>query len=200
MNRDLSIIKRNLEDKKNNDIIYKKDVLLKTFNEDPDLKDVLGQKPLCPLNKFLDETHPTPKELEERKAIQDYNQKVSRPQILNYLKLNGIQKEVSNFLMFDIRDDSIVAGNNRIKTQMIIVMCLVHEDDMETEYGIMRTDLLSYIVKDLLCWSNVLGNHLILANDYPDIIDSRYYCRTLKFVTEVPNHLRGGVNPYDRIR
>ena len=35
MNRDISHITRDLENKKNNDIIYKKDKLLKLFNEDP---------------------------------------------------------------------------------------------------------------------------------------------------------------------
>lgn len=80
-------------------------------------------------------------------------------------------------------------------------MCLVHEDDMETEYGIMRTDLLSYIVKDLLCWTNVLGCHLKCKADYCDIVDSRYYCRTIKFLIECPNNLYQGMNNrYDRFK
>ena len=44
MNRDISHITRDLENKKNNDIIYKKDKLLKLFNEDPDLNEILGKK------------------------------------------------------------------------------------------------------------------------------------------------------------
>ena len=53
-----------------------------------------------------------------------------------------------------------------MKIQTLIVMCLVHEDDLDTEYGIVRTDLLSYIVKDLLCWTNLfLINSFIIFND-----------------------------------
>ena len=66
-------------------------------------------------------------------------------------------------------------------------------DDMDTPYGIVRTDLLSYLVKDLLCWSNDLGMQLKCTNDFCDIVDSKYYCRTLKFTIDAPN-----VNPGHR--
>lgn len=194
MKRDINTIVRDLEDKKNNDIIFKKDRIKKMFEEDPDILEILGQKEKCPLNKFNNETKPTEEELNERQAIIDYNEKVSHQQVVPYLKLNGIQKEVLNFLMFDIDDTDVSYTNEAIKNQMLIVMCLVHEDDMDTEYGIVRTDLLSYLVKDLLCWSNALGLQMKCVADVGDIIDSRYYCRTLKFLTEAPNHTKYGMN------
>lgn len=92
-------------------------------------------------------------------------------------------------------------GSGESYTVTLIVMCLVHEDDLDTEYGIVRTDLLSYIVKDLLCWTNSLGNQLKCIDDYGDIIDSRYYCRTLKFEIECPNNLYAGMNnKYDNFQ
>ena len=176
MNRDISHITRDLENKKNNDIIYKKDKLLKLFNEDPDLNEILGKKDKRPLNKYTDKNNPTAQELNERNLIIEYNKRVDKKQILPILKLNG-------------------------KIQTLIVMCLVHEDDLDTEYGIVRTDLLSYIVKDLLCWTNSLGNQLKCIDDYGDIIDSRYYCRTLKFEIECPNNLYAGMNnKYDNFQ
>ena len=184
MNRDISHITRDLENKKNNDIIYKKDKLLKLFNEDPDLNEILGKK-----------------ELNERNLIIEYNKRVDKKQILPILKLNGINKEVLNFIMFDINDTDTSYYNKAMKVQTLIVMCLVHEDDLDTEYGIVRTDLLSYIVKDLLCWTNSLGNQLKCIDDYGDIIDSRYYCRTLKFEIECPNNLYAGMNnKYDNFQ
>ena len=117
------------------------------------------------------------------------------------LKLNGINKEVLNFIMFDINDDSVSYVNESIKNQIIEVMCLVHEDDVETEYEIMRTDLLSYIVKDLLCWTNAFGKQLKCIADFGDIVDTRYYCRTLKFKIECPNGIYAGRNnKYDNFR
>ena len=178
MIRDISNIKRDLEDKKNNDIIYKKSKIQEIFESDPDLNEILGKKDKRPLNKFADKDHPTTKELEERNLILEYNKRVDKKQIIPMLKLNGINKEVLNFIMFDIHDDNVSYTNEAIKNQIVEVLCLVHEDDVETEYGIMRTDLLSYIVRDLLCWTNALGKQLKCTADYGDIVDTRYYCRT----------------------
>lgn len=187
MKRDISNIKRVLDDVKNNDIIYKKAKLKEIFNDDPDLKDVLGQLPKLPLNKYADKASPTEAELKERQRINEYNEKVSHPQILSFLKVNDIQTEVLNFVMFDIADERGSSINELIKHQVLTVMVLVQEDDMETEYGIDRADLLSYIIKDLLCWSNVTGLHYKLQSDSPGITDTKYYCRTLKFLIKTTN-------------
>ena len=192
MHRDIAKIIRDLEDKKNNDIIYKKDKIGKMFKEDPDLIEILGAKERQPLNKFVDPDNPTDAELERREEIIDYNERITHDQIVPWMKLNGMQKEVLNFIMYDIKDDSVSYVNQIIKKQQLIVMCLVHEDDMDTPYRIARTDLLSYIVRDLLCWTNALGMQLKLINDYPDIIDGKYYCRTLKFEIEAPNVVGNG--------
>lgn len=201
MERDITNIVRDLENKKNNDIIWKKTKLMEMFKSDPDLLEILGQKPRRPLNKYADANNPTSEELKLRQEIMDYNERIEHEQIVPWLKLNGIQKEVLNFVMFDIDDTDVSYTNNIIKNQYLIVMCLVHEDDMETEYGIPRTDLLDYIVKDLLCWTNALGMQLKCVNDFQDIIDTKYYARTLKFKIETTNNIAGnrGGNKYDRL-
>ncbi len=199
-------MKRNLDEirdfeKKNetSDIIWKKDKIRKMFEEDEDLIEILGQKPKRPLNKFENPDDPTEEELKLRQEIEEYNEKIQHRQIVPFLKLNGLQKEVLNFVMFDIDDTDVSYTNNIIKNQYLIVMCLVHEDDTDTEYGIVRTDLLDYIVKDLLCWTNVLGMQLKCVNDFNDIIDSKYYARTIKFKIEAPNNLASGVRKsYDK--
>ena len=143
MIRDISNITRVLDDVKNNDIIYKKSRIKEIFEADPDLKDVLGQLRPKPLNKYQDSNNPTEEELKKRAEIVEYNERVSHPQILSFLKVNDIQKEVLNFVMFDIADERPSYDNEIIKNQYLTVMCLVHEDDMDTEYGIDRIDLLS---------------------------------------------------------
>lgn len=187
MKRDLSNITRVLDDVKNNDIIYKKSRMMEIFNADPDLKEVLGQLDKLPLNKYADKNNPTEAELKERARILEYNEKVSKPQIISFLKVNDIQKEVLNFLMFDISDSRASYTNEIIKHQEVTVMALVHEDDMDTEYGVNRVDLLAYIVKDLLCWSNDTGLHMKLVSDEFGITDTKYYARTLKFLIKAPN-------------
>ena len=114
MKRDIANIVRDLENKKNNDIIWKKSKLLKMFKEDPDLIEILGQKPKRPLNKYVDPNNPTEEELKLRQEIEDYNEKIQHEQIIPWLKLNGIQKEVLNFIMFDIDDTDVSYTNNII--------------------------------------------------------------------------------------
>lgn len=201
MKRDLAKL-RDFEISKNKDsfdIIYKKDKIMDVFTSDPDLLEILGKKDPRPLNDFVDPDHPTEEEQKLRNEILLYNESIQHQQILKYLRLNGIQDEVLNFIMFNISDVSVLPSNRAIKNQYLTVMCLVHPDDMETEYGILRTDLLSYIVKDLLCWSNVLGMHLECESDVPEIIDKKYHCRTLRFKIEAPNNIqKTGGNKYDR--
>lgn len=187
MKRDLSSISRTLDDVKNNDIIYKKAKIQEIFENDPDLLDVLGRIPKIPLNKYADPSNPTEAELAERKRITEYNFKVSKPQIIPFLKVNDIQTEVLNFIMFDISDEKDSYQSDMIKFQYLTVMPLVIEDDMETEFGIVRVDLLSYIIKDLLCWSNDTGLHWKLVSDTFGITDTKYYSRTLKFLVKAPN-------------
>ena len=191
MNRNIVDIKRDLENKKNNDIIWKKNKLKECFESDPDLLEVLGKKE----RRFITANMTD----EQKKQVADYNEAIQHEQIVSWLKLNGIQKEVLNFIMFDIRDEDVSYTNNIIKNQYLIIMCLVHEDDMETEFEIPRTDLLDYIVKDLLCWSNCLGMQLKEVFDAPDIIDTKYYCRTIKFKIETVNQVNVGArNKYDK--
>ena len=201
MLRDLATM-RDFEIDKNKDsfdIIYKKNKLMEVFETDPDISEILGTKPRKPLNKYKDPENPTEEEKKERSDIEKYNESITHKQIIPYLKINGIQKEVLNFLMFEIRDTGVSNMSEDIKYQYLIVMCLVHEDEMETEYGINRADLLSYLVKDLLCWSNVLGMKLKCESDVDEIIDTNYYCRTLKFRIKTANGgLHPGGNKYDR--
>lgn len=195
-------INRILDDVTNDDTIYRKSVIKQIFESDPDLKEVLGQQPKLPLNKYVDPDNPTEAELKERERIVEYNRRVSQPQILTFLKVNDIQKEVLNFIMFDISVERPSYDSDFIKYQYLTVMILCHEDDMSTEYGVDRVDLIAYIIKDLLCWSNRTGMSMKLYSDEFGITDTKYYSRTLKFLIKTPNtnNFRYGMknNSHDR--
>ena len=181
--------------------LYKKDKLLKLFNEDPDLNEILGKKDKRPLNKYTDKNNPTAQELNERNLIIEYNKRVDKKQILPILKLNGINKEVLNFIMFDINDTDTSYYNKSVRTIPYSVSRSSSWTKHITISVCIFIALLSYIVKDLLCWTNSLGNQLKCIDDYGDIIDSRYYCRTLKFEIECPNNLYAGMNnKYDNFQ
>lgn len=224
MIRDLANIDRSLDSSENIDILQKKKTLKQIFLSDPDIQEVLGK--LEPrYNPYEDPLTHKPKsglsdeELKEYQEICDYNEAITHEQIVDYLKLNGLQKEVLNFIMYDIYDERMDYDNRGFKRQYIIVMVVVNDGDMVTEFGselfkegaspdeslgmymFKRVDVLSYIIKDLLNWSNVLGSQLQCYSDEPKILDSGYYCRELRFITTPPNTIRdhGGLrNKYDK--
>lgn len=103
MKRDLKSITRDLESTKNNDIIYRKRLIEDIFKSDEDLLEVLGVREKRPLNRFVDPEHPTIQEQDMRKEIEEYNQRLELPRIVPYLKLNHVQKDVNNYIMFDIQ-------------------------------------------------------------------------------------------------
>lgn len=202
MERDINKL-RDLEtggnNKENYDIVFKKQKIKEILETDPDIIELLGVKEPRPLNQFVDENNPTQEELKLRKEIETYNLNIKHEQIVPWLKLNNIQKEVLNFIMYDIRDDHPNYDNTAIKEQYIDFMILVHESDMNTEYNVPRVDLLDQIVRDLFSKTNIFASHAQCYSDNPSIIDGKYYCRTVTFHLKVGNGLFGtGKNPYDR--
>lgn len=181
------------------DIIRKKRIIRKILESDPDIKEVLGAKEPKPLNKYTDANNPTESELKQRQEILEWNESIKHEQIVPWLKLNGLQKEVLNFIMFDIEDKSSIYEKDRFKTQTLSVWIIVSEEDMETEYDIPRADLLGYLVKDLLNWSNCCGSQMVLTYDDYKIFDTHYYSRRLEFTMKVQNGIRPqSNNRYDR--
>lgn len=221
MKRDLQKM-RDLENRDNIDIIEKKAKVMETLLSDPDLLDVLGKKE-CRENPYRDKRtgkkkeNLTPEQEKECIEIDNYNEECKNSQIVDFLKLNDLQKYVRNYIMYDIYDERTDYDNYGFKRQYLIIMIVINEDDMITEYGIdmtkesknkeelgkymiTRADLIDYIIKDLFNWSNVLGNKLVCYMDEPKIMDTHYYARELRFVTQpantIPRH--GGLrNRYD---
>ncbi len=204
MQRDINYL-RDLEtggkNKENYDIIFKKQKIKEILESDPDIVELLGMKEPRPLNQYADPNNPTPDELKLREEIETYNLSITHEQIVPWLKLNNIQKEVLNFIMYDIRDDHPNYDNPAVKEQYIDFMIMVHQSDMDTEYGVPRADLLDQVVRDLFSRSNVFGKCAVTFSDNPSIVDDKYYCRTVTFHLTVGNGLFGnGNNPYDRFR
>ena len=97
-------------------------------------------------------------------------------------------------------DDIEPSYNSHFKVQQIQFSCICHLDDMKTNFGIDRHDLLGYLVRDNFNWTNDFGLQFKLVYNKESTIDSDYYCRTLKFERELPNNLKKATrsNPRDR--
>ena len=75
----------------------------------------------------------------------------------------------------------------------------VHQDNIDTPYGMSRHDLLGYLIRDIFNYSNFMGNQLELKSDTPGIMDEYSSSRSLIFKTNTTNSLNRAVrtNKYE---
>ena len=120
--------------------------------------------------------------------------------IFGFIRIPTTQDTVRNFICFTVDDIEGHQANTHMKIQQIQFTCICHLEDMKTEYGIDRHDLLAYLVRDNFNWTNEFGLKFSLVYNKENTIDSDYYCRTLKFERETTNNLKKARrdNPYDR--
>ena len=119
--------------------------------------------------------------------------------IFGFVRIPQTQDTVRNFICFTVDDIEGHQTNTHMKIQQIQFVCICHLDDMKTKYGMDRHDLLAYLVRDLINWSNEFGLQFKLIYNKESTIDSDYYCRTLKFERECTNSLNKARrdNPYE---
>lgn len=120
--------------------------------------------------------------------------------IFGFIRIPTTQDTVRNFICFTVDDIEDHQFNSHMKIQQIQFNCICHLDDMKTEYGMDRHDLLGYLVRDTFNWTNDFGLQFKLVYNKESTIDSDYYCRTLKFESQQLNSLNKATrsNPYDR--
>ena len=109
--------------------------------------------------------------------------------IYGFIRIPTTQDTVRNFICFTVDDIEDHQYNTHFKVQQIQFACICHLDDMKTEFGIDRHDLLGYLVRDVFNWSNDFGLQFKLVYNKESTIDSDYYCRTLKFERDTTNNL-----------
>lgn len=120
--------------------------------------------------------------------------------IYGFIRIPTTQDTVRNFICFTVDDIEDHRHNSHFKVQQIQFTCICHLDDITTDLGIYRHDLLGYLVRDTFHWSNDFGLQFKLVYNKESTIDSDYYCRTLKFERECTNSLNKATrsNSYDK--
>jgi hypothetical protein len=122
--------------------------------------------------------------------------------IYGFIRIPTTQDTVRNFICFTVDDIEDHRYNSHMKVQQIQFSCICHLEDMKTDYGIDRHDLLGYLVRDIFNFSNDFGLQFKLVYNKESTIDGDYYCRTLKFEAVKLNSLNKAKmdNPYDKLR
>lgn len=122
--------------------------------------------------------------------------------IFGFIRIPNTQDTVRNFICFTVDDIEEHRFNEVMKLQDIQFVVICHLSDMKTEYGIDRHDLLGYLIRDTINWTNLFGLQFKLIYNKESTIDGDYYCRTLKFEAIKPNSLNNArmANPRDKLR
>lgn len=122
--------------------------------------------------------------------------------IFGFLRIPHTQDMVRNFICIAIDDIEVDRFNEIMKVQHIQFTVICHLDDIKTDVGMDRHDLLGYLISDLFNWTNMFGLQFKLMYDKESPMDSDYYCRTLKFEATKVNGLNKARmdNPNDKLR
>ena len=122
--------------------------------------------------------------------------------IFGFIRIPNTQDTVRNFICFTVDDIEEHRFNEVMKLQDIQFVVICHLSDMKTEYGIDRHDLLGYLIRDTINWTNLFGLQFKLIYNKESTIDGDYYCRTLKFEAIKPNSLNNArmANSRDKLR
>lgn len=122
--------------------------------------------------------------------------------IFGFIRIPTTQDTVRNFICFTVDDIEEHRFNEVMKYQQIQFITICHLDEMKTNYGMDRHDLLGYLIRDTMNWTNMFGLQFKLIYNKESTIDSDYYCRTLKFEAIKPNQLNNARmdNPRDKLR
>lgn len=109
--------------------------------------------------------------------------------IYSFLKIPDTQSTVKNFICFDVNDIEQPRYTDGLMKKYLIFRTISHEDDVQTEYGIARQDLLAAIIKSKFDWSQVFGMHLEKVSDHGRVMENGYYYREFVYETTAANNL-----------
>lgn len=165
-------------EKIDDDICAMKRLIRQKLTSDPDIIEVLN-------NQKLDPSCPD-----------DY----LNTNIFAYIRIPTVQDVAQNFICFSVDDMEDHRENSAMKIQYIQFVVFCHGDDIATNYGIERHDLLGYLIRDIFNWSTMFGMTAKLVYNRESTTDTNYSCRTLKFELIKTNSLTNNVikNKYEK--
>lgn len=111
--------------------------------------------------------------------------------IFSYMKVPKTTMKAKNYICFDY-NSKIFTRNEVLKSAIINIGIICHEDDIHTHYG-NRHDVIAGVIIDDFNWSKFLGFELELVSDCESILEKDYHVRTLQFKNLTPNSLSNGV-------
>lgn len=108
--------------------------------------------------------------------------------IFNFLKIPDTQSTVKNFICFEVHDVEQPRYTDGLIKKSIVFRTISHSDDVLTDYGMARQDLLALIIKNKFDWSQEFGIHIEKIRDYGKVTENGYYYREFIYETTTVNN------------
>ncbi len=113
--------------------------------------------------------------------------------IFDFLKLPSLKDEIFNYICFEVVTTS--SYNDDYIIMNVIFRTVSHVNDMKTDWGIQRHDLLALIIKNEFDWTNVFGKTLIKISDNGKIGEDDFYYREIVYQSTLPNNHNNKLSP-----
>lgn len=106
--------------------------------------------------------------------------------IFDYMKLPSLRDEVANYVCFEVITENSLSYDFSMAS--VIFRTVSHANDMKTDWGIQRHDLLALIIKNEFDWTKVFGKTLVKVSDVGKIGEDDFYYREIVYRSDLPNN------------
>lgn len=110
--------------------------------------------------------------------------------IFPYLQVPLDKSDVKNYLCFEVSTQ----GEGKLARNKLVVRIICHQEEMETDWGLPRTDLISMIIAEEIDWTLTFGGSLKKVSDGAGIFSSGYFYRDLIYEQHSANNVYQYVN------
>jgi len=125
--------------------------------------------------------------------VSNASEDITYKRVLPYLYIDDIQDEVRSLVCVEVNNPQRRSyANEYFHTNDISVWVISHRDDMRTEFGGTRVDVLENIILNEFAWENELGLELKPNESIIRVLSNKYYAREILFNQVDLNNLNCG--------
>lgn len=104
--------------------------------------------------------------------------------IFPFLNVPLDKSDVKNYLCFELHS----SGTGKFGKNRLIIRIISHIDDIQTDWGVPRTDLIDLIISEEIDWTNRFGAKMVKISDVADVYSSGYFYRDLVYESVSTNN------------
>lgn len=104
--------------------------------------------------------------------------------IFDYMKLSDLRTDVKNYICFEVEEKH---GNESTVELLVTFRVVAHKDDVDTDWGIPRMDLMASIINKDFAWSSPFGSSWKKDREYAIVANNEYFVRDVSFIALIQN-------------